>query len=273
VNGPLRDDAADVPLVPVLRGVSFELRVGEPTALVGGSGAGKSTIVSLICGFARPTSGRILVNGVDLRELPAEEYRSRIAAVLHQDFVLSRSFEENLAYRDPAETRDAEIEAVARQLDLNEVRERDLRKRERSREKVSADEFWSKLGLPSDLLAEGALQLSAGERQRVAIARQLLHESHVWILDEATANLDGRSEDLVFEQLAHIEPLLLLTVSHRLSCVRRMQRVLVLAEGRIVACGTHDELIADDPTYQALFGPQIHDPAWSVATSGEERAL
>lgn len=259
--------------VPILHGVDLELHTGESAALVGPSGAGKSTLVSLICGLNQPDAGRILINGTDLREVPIRDYRACISAVLHQDFLLSRPFSENVAYRDPAREGAEEVEQIVRDLGLETVRERDSETRRRWRDSKLADGFWGKVELPDDLIGEGPIQVSAGERQRIAIARQLADPSNVWVLDEATANLDGRSEERVFDRLGRIEPMLLLVVSHRLSCVRRAERIHVLVDGRRVDSGSHEQLMASNSTYRELFAPQIYQAAVGQESVGTERMV
>lgn len=222
-------------------------------------------MVSLLCGFIQPTSGRILVDGVDLRELDVAAYRERISAILHQDFLLPRPLVDNLKYRAPDACKASAIEGVIQGLGLQKVQERDLERIVRVKRELAQDpDRNSRYALPEDIALEQNLQVSAGERHRIAIGRQLLHGANVWFLDEATANVDGRMEEIIFDAIFERPDLLLLTISHRLSCVRAMPRIYVLDTGRITGEGTHDELIRSHPVYRSMFEPQLverHGPA------------
>ncbi|MBI1383089.1 MAG: ATP-binding cassette domain-containing protein [Planctomycetaceae bacterium] len=244
--------------VPVLHGVDLEIVRGEPAGLVGASGAGKSTVVALLCGLLTPTAGRILVDGRDLRELDVRQYRRRISAVLHQDFLLPRPLRDNLVYRSPERVPQEAVDSVLQTLDLGVVQVRDRERVERILQERREDpDFKEKFSMPDEVAVEAPLQVSAGERQRIAIARQLLYDSNAWLLDEATSNLDGRLEERFFERLLRRRGLLLFVVSHRLSCIERMEKVHLLQEGRIVASGSPNHLLQTNQQYRELFGPQI----------------
>jgi ATP-binding cassette, subfamily B, bacterial MsbA len=245
---PLRGDVAleDVSfryldgLPPALEHVSLRLAPGEVVALVGPSGAGKTTLANLLPRFWDVTSGRITLDGVDIRALRLADLRRSIGIVPQEPVLFSGPVADNIAYGRP-DASPAEIEAAARA--------------------AHAHEFVGRLPQGyATLVGERGVKLSGGQRQRIAIARALLKDPAVLILDEATSSLDTESERLIEEALEGLlKGRTTLIIAHRLSTVRRADRLVVLDRGRVVEEGTHDELLALGQLYARLYQRQFRD--------------
>jgi ATP-binding cassette, subfamily B, multidrug efflux pump len=224
--------------VEVLHDVSFEIRPGETVAVVGATGAGKSTLVNLLLRFYDPTRGRIAIDGVDLRELPLDVLRGRFGLVLQEDFLFAGTVRENLVMERP------EVDEESLELALEASR---------------ADELVARLpgGLAAPVAERGAT-FSTGERQLLAMARALAGDPRLVVLDEATASVDSNTEAQI--EAATRELLAgrsALVIAHRLSTVRRADRILVMHRGRLREQGTHDELLALDGIYARLYALQF----------------
>jgi ATP-binding cassette subfamily B protein len=222
--------ATDMPLID---GISLHVRVGENVALVGPSGAGKTTLVSLLCRFYDPTEGAVRVDGVDLRELKQKSLRRQLGVVFQDSLLFNESVRSNIAYGRPEATSE-EIEAAAKA--------------------AHAHEFVSRLPQGYDtVVGERGCLLSAGERQRIAIARSILMDPPILILDEPTSALDAESEALVQRALSRLtHGRTTFAIAHRLSTVVDADRIVVLKDGRILEQGTHRELMARGAYYRSL---------------------
>ena len=236
---------------PVLRGVSFRAPAGTTTALVGSSGSGKSTLVSLVMAFNRPTQGRVLIDGLDLAGLRLKDYREQLGVVLQDNFLFDGTVAENLRFARPDAAR-AEIEAVARVAHVDDfVRE-------------FPDGYDTVVG-------ERGIKLSGGQRQRIAIARAILADPKILILDEATSSLDSESEALIQDGLRTLrQGRTSFVIAHRLSTIRSADQILVLEHGAIVERGTHAELMARAGRYRELHDRQYAWERERFVNPGEE---
>ena len=223
---------------PVLQGISFAARPGMVVALVGSSGSGKSTIAGLAASFLDPDEGRVLVDGVDIREVKLASYRRQLGLVLQDEFLFAGTIRENIHFARP--------QALAAQV-------------ERAAERAHVMEFAR--GFPDGLetmVGERGVKLSGGQHQRVAIARAVLADPRILILDEATSSLDTESETLIQQSLARLrEGRTTLVIAHRLSTIQRADLILVVEGGRIVERGKHDQLIGQPGRYRQLYTAQI----------------
>lgn len=244
---PLRDVEGEVavedvrfgykPELVVLRGVTFDAPAGTTTALVGPSGAGKSTLIALLMAFHRPQSGRILVDGRDLAELRLRDYRRQLGVVMQDNFLFDGTIRENIAYGNPGAT-DEEIRSASRI--------------------AHADEFVERFDDGYDtIVGERGVKLSGGQRQRIAIARAILADPRILILDEATSSLDSEAEALIRDGLRSLrQGRTTFVIAHRLSTIRSADQILVMDHGEIVERGTHHELMELRGLYRQLYEKQ-----------------
>jgi subfamily B ATP-binding cassette protein MsbA len=236
---------------PVLRGVSLNAVPGAVTALVGSSGSGKSTLIGLVAAFAKPTSGLVYVDGIDLSTIRLDSYRSQLGVVLQDNFLFDGTIKENILFGRPAASDDDVV--LAAQI-------------------ARVDEFALKMEKGLDtVVGERGVKLSGGQRQRVAIARAILADPRILILDEATSSLDTESESMIQEGLsALMAGRTTFVIAHRLSTIRSADQILVLEDGVIVERGTHSELLARGGRYFDLYTRQAGLEANRFINPGEK---
>jgi subfamily B ATP-binding cassette protein MsbA len=224
----------------ILHNVDLEMRAGEVLALVGPSGAGKSTLVNLIPRFFDVTSGRIIIDGHDIRECTLGSLRRQVAQVTQETILFNDTVRNNIAYGQP----EVKFDLV-----------------QRAAQNALAHDFILRMPQGYDtVVGEKGFRLSGGERQRLAIARAILKDAPILILDEATSALDAESESLVQAALGNLmEGRTVLVIAHRLGTIRRANRIAVLEDGRITAIGSHEELLVSSPTYLRLYQLQFMD--------------
>jgi len=221
----------------VLHDVSFESQPGTVTALVGPSGSGKSTIISLVAAFHEPTEGAIRVDGTDLATVRLDAFRTQLGVVLQDTFLFDGTIRENVAFARPDASQE-QILAACRIARVDEFAEKFEKKYE-------------------TIVGERGVKLSGGQRQRVSIARAILANPRILILDEATSSLDSESEAAIQEGLAYLmKGRTTFVIAHRLSTIRRADQILVVEDGRIVERGTHDSLYAQQGRYWDLYTRQ-----------------
>ncbi len=222
---------------PVLHGVTFQSRPGTVTALVGSSGSGKSTIISLICAFHTATTGRILVDDTDLATVKLSSYRNQLGVVLQETFLFDGTIRENILFSRPEATEQQLMDAcrIAR-----------------------VDEFAERFPEQYDtIVGERGVKLSGGQRQRLSIARAILADPRILILDEATSSLDSESESMIQNGLSYLmQGRTTFVIAHRLSTIRRAEQILVIEAGQILERGTHDTLYALGGRYHDLYTRQ-----------------
>jgi len=236
---------------PVLRNVSFKAPAGSTTALVGSSGSGKSTLISLVMNFNQPLSGTIKIDGQDLQSLRLSDFRSFLGVVMQDNFLFDGTVAENVSFSKPHATRE-EIQAVSRI--------------------AHCEEFIEKFENKYDtIVGERGVKLSGGQRQRIAIARAILADPKLLILDEATSSLDSESEALIQDGLRKLRRgRTTFVIAHRLSTIRSADQILVLEEGEIVERGTHDELLGAGGRYKQLYDKQYNLERDQFINPGED---
>jgi subfamily B ATP-binding cassette protein MsbA len=238
---------------PVLTDVNFEIKAGQMVGVVGPTGGGKSTIVSLIPRFYDPSAGKVSVDGVDIRDYKIHGLRNQIAYVLQETVLFRGTVAENIAYGRGSATRDEIVEAA---------------------KLANADEFIAKMPHGYDtMVGDRGDTLSGGQRQRIGIARALIRNNPILILDEPTAALDTESEQLVMEALERLmKGRTVITIAHRLSTIRNSDKIVVLKGGVVAEEGTHDELMAKSGVYAELYHIQFDKPPAEAAAAATASA-
>jgi subfamily B ATP-binding cassette protein MsbA len=236
---------------PVLKDVSLKAPAGSTTALVGSSGSGKSTLISLVMNFNQPRTGTIKIDGKELQTLRLRDFRSYLGVVMQDNFLFDGTIADNIAFSNPHATR-AEIQAVSRIAHCEEF----------------IEGFEQKY---DTIVGERGVKLSGGQRQRIAIARAILADPKLLILDEATSSLDSESEALIQDGLRALRRgRTTFVIAHRLSTIRSADQILVLEGGEIVERGTHDELLAANGRYKQLYDKQYKFERDQFINPGED---
>jgi ABC-type multidrug transport system fused ATPase/permease subunit len=239
---------------PVLHGISFDAQPGSVTALVGSSGSGKSTIISLICGFHTATGGRVLVDGINLADVRLASFRSQLGVVLQETFLFDGSVRENVLFSRPDAT-EAQWREACRIARVDEFAER------------FPEGF-------ETIVGERGVKLSGGQRQRISIARAILADPRILILDEATSSLDSESEAMIQNGLSFLmKGRTTFVIAHRLSTIRKADQILVIEQGLIVERGTHESLFAAGGRYFDLYTRQHGLEANMFLAPGESDAV
>jgi ABC-type multidrug transport system fused ATPase/permease subunit len=233
----------------VLQGVDLAVRPGEAVALVGMTGAGKSTLVQLIPRFYDPERGRVVLDGHDARTLDLRSLRAQIGFVLQDPFLFSASIEDNIRYGRPGASRETVV-AAARAAHI-------------------ADFIESLPAGYATVVGERGVGLSGGQKQRVAIARALVTDPRILILDDATSSIDAENEHLIWDALRHLmSGRTSFIIAHRLASVMFADRIVVLEQGRVAASGSHSELLANSPLYRRVHDLQLAPAEQRVAKGG-----
>jgi ABC-type multidrug transport system fused ATPase/permease subunit len=240
-----------VPGTPVLKEVSFRASAGTTTALVGSSGSGKSTLISLVMAFNRPLKGRIFVDGQDLASVRLRDYREQLGVVLQDNFLFDGTIADNIRYGKP----DAALDDIKRVSRI-----------------AHADEFIETFEKGYDtIVGERGVKLSGGQRQRVSIARAILADPRILVLDEATSSLDSESEAMIQDGLKSLrQGRTTFVIAHRLSTIRSADQILVLEHGEIVERGSHAALIALGGRYRTLYDKQYKFESDRFVNPGED---
>ena len=237
--------------VPVLKNVSFHAPAGSTTALVGSSGSGKSTLIGLVMAFDRPLAGRVTIDGIDLQSIRLKDYRSHLGAVMQENFLFDGTIAENIRFSRPTATRE-EIRAAARIAHCEEF----------------VEGFEKKY---DTVVGERGIKLSGGQRQRIGIARAILADPRILILDEATSSLDSESEAMIQDGLRRLRRgRTTFVIAHRLSTIRSADQILVIEGGEIVERGTHAELLAANGRYRQLYDKQYDLESDRFINPGED---
>ncbi len=236
---------------PVLKGVSLRAQAGTTTALVGSSGSGKSTLISLAMAFNRPTEGRVLLDGRPLNEVKLADYRSHLGVVMQENFLFDGTIAENIRFARPRAS-EQELDRVARIAHVDEFA-------------LSFEDGYE------TVVGERGVKLSGGQRQRIGIARAIMADPRILILDEATSSLDSESEAFIQDGLEALRKgRTTFVIAHRLSTIQSADQILVLEDGEIVERGTHDDLLAMDGRYRQLYDKQYRFELNRFINPGED---